>query len=99
MPLESLDPVIDKLQVIVVEFIHATLALLVDSDQPHFAQDAQMLGNDRLRQSQRQDDGSHCQVSVLRQQINDLPPPRLGDGVENVRSRGGSWHGWYYIPI
>jgi hypothetical protein len=43
-----------------------------------------VFGDGGLRQPERQDNRPDRQRSAPRQEIEDLPPPRLGDGVEYV---------------
>jgi hypothetical protein len=43
-----------------------------------------MLGHGRLRQAQREHHRPHRQRAALRKQFNNLTPPRLGDGAEDI---------------
>ena len=98
MPFECFNPVVNWPQLFVIDFIHATLALLTDRNKPHLSQYAQMFRDGRLRQPQRQDNRPDCQVPVLRQQLNNLPPSRLCDGIENVGGGGCSCHACSIFP-
>ena len=82
MPFQGLHPVVEGPQLIEIQFVNATLALLSYGNDADLPQHAQVFRNRRLRQPQRQHDCPHSQAAAARKQVDDLPPSRLGDGVD-----------------
>src|SRR6516165_5607343 len=85
---KGLDPVVHSFQLLRLEAVDTLLAVLEHRHQADLAQHAEVLGDRRLREAQRNDQRSDGQGPAPRQQLDDLPPPGLGDGVEDV---GGGW--------
>jgi hypothetical protein len=81
---KGLDPVMHSFQLLRFEVVYALLALLDHDDNSDLAQHAQVLRNSRLWKSQRYDQRSHSHIPAPRQQLDNLSPTGLGDGVENV---------------
>src|SRR5262249_26899028 len=96
--LEQFDPVVHGFQLLGVQAVHALPAALVPGPPPDLAQQAQMLGHCRLRKSGSDDQCADGQAAAPRQHLDELPPPRLGDGVEDVGSRGRTWHAHIIFP-
>src|SRR5262245_27645791 len=98
MSLKSADPIMNRTQAISIERIHTLLTLLAHRNQAHLLQYAQMLRDSRLRQPERHHDCSHRKAAPPRQEINDLPPPRLRNGVEDIRGRRCTCHTAIIFP-
>src|SRR5262245_59027005 len=98
MSLKSADPIMNRTQAISIERIHTLLTLLAHRNQAHLLQYAQMLRDSRLRQPERHHDRSHREAAPPRQEINDLPPPRLRNGVEDIRGRRCTCHTAIIFP-
>ncbi len=98
MLLERFDPGIHGFELLRVEPIKPLLPLFFDRHDADLSQHTKVLRNRRLRQSQRQHKSADCQRAALRKLFNDLPPPRFGDGVEDVGCCRGSWHGSNIFP-
>src|SRR5262249_38890722 len=96
---EGFHPVMHGFQLPGFEVVQALLALLRHRDDADLAQHAEVLGDSRLRQPERHDYRPDSQRSAPRQQIDDLPPPWLGNGVEYVGCCCCSRHRSNYIPI
>src|SRR5262249_32368227 len=95
---ERLGPVVHGFQLLWVEAIHALPAALVHGNDADLKQNAEMLGHARLRKSQGDNQRANGDRAAPRQQFDNLPPPRFGDGVENVGCRSGSWHVYIIFP-
>src|SRR5207249_4308528 len=86
-PLEGLDPVVNGLEPSAVEPVESLPPRTAHADQAHLAQNPQVLGDLGLRDVERIDDVVDG-LLALSEQVEDLPPPGFGDGVEDV---GGCW--------
>src|SRR5580704_836811 len=93
MSLERLDPVVDCSQLIGVQFVDAALPILAHGNQADLPEYSQVLRDGRLWHPESQDNCSDRQTASPRKQFDNLPPPRLRDGVKDVGSRGCSGHG------
>ena len=60
-------------------------------NQAHLAQHAQVLGNRRLVEADRDHDVADL-AFAYRKKTQNLAPARFGDGIEGVRCGGGSCH-------
>jgi hypothetical protein len=68
------------------------LTLLAHGDDAQLPQNSEVLGNVWLPNTESQNDGPDRQAWALREQIDDLPSPRLGDGTEDVGPGRSSSH-------
>ena len=83
--LEILNPVMHGFELLRVQPIQPALPRLVNGNHTHLPQHAQVLGNRRLGKTELEHHLAHIPLRAPREQIHNLPPPRLGDGVENIR--------------
>src|SRR2546425_2485382 len=91
-----LHPVVHGLQLLRVELIQAVPALLSRRDDPHPAQHAEVLRHCRLGNPEFSDKFADRVHSTASQRVDDLAPPGLGNGVEDVR---GSRRSWHHMPL
>src|SRR5262245_32726118 len=96
--LERLGPVKHGFQLLWVEPVHALPTALFDGHDLDFTQDAEMFGHRRLREPEGNDQRADSDSPAPRQKFDDLPPPRLGNGVEDISGRGGAWHASIIFP-
>jgi hypothetical protein len=97
--IEFLDPVVHRFEFLRVEAVEAALAGLLDGDDAHFSQDAQVLGDGGLGETELNDDFGDVALGPLGEEVDDLPPTGFGDGVEDVGGCGCASHWPQYIPI
>src|SRR5262249_44291042 len=90
---EGLHPVMHGFQLPGFEVVKSLLPLLRHREHTDLAQHTEMLGDRGLRQPERYDYCPHCQPSAASEQIDDLPPPRLGNGVKDISRGGCTCHG------
>jgi hypothetical protein len=90
--LKFLCPVVHAFQFLGVKLIQTLLALLVNRDQAHLAQHAEVLRNGWLRHRQGHDQSADRDGAAPGEHLEDLTPPRLRDGVEDVAGRWGTGH-------
>jgi hypothetical protein len=93
------NPVVDGLEFAGVEPIETASASPTDGNQPDAAEDAEVLGDGRLREAEGVDQVSHGVFAAAGEQVDDPPAARFGDGVEDVGGRGCSCHAADNIPI
>ena len=88
---ERCRPVTERLDVAGVCLVQARSSGAPGAHQVHVPQDAQVLGHRGLGQPKSLGDCAH-RLLPLRQVAQDLPAPRLGDSVEDIRCGCCPWH-------
>jgi hypothetical protein len=81
---EFADPFMHVFQLLAFECVEPMLTLPFHGHNANIAKHGEMLGHGRLRQAQREHHRPHRQRAALREQFDDLTPPRLGDGAEDI---------------
>jgi hypothetical protein len=89
---KRLDPILNGPQLVKIQVVHPALAELLYGNDADLPQDAQVLRNGRLPDSQRHYDRSHWETASPGKEVNDLPTSWVGDGVEDVGRNGDSRH-------
>jgi hypothetical protein len=92
-------PVMHKFKFPGLNLVKTLLTLFGYGNQPDFAQHAEVLRDGRLGQPQRYDQCADRNRPAPGEKFNDLTPPRLRDGVENVAGCCSTWHEDKYIPM
>jgi hypothetical protein len=82
--LEILNPVMHGFKLLWVEPIQPALPGLVNINDTHFSQHAQVLRNSRLGKPELDHQLSNITLRPQREVIHNLPPPRFCDGVKNI---------------
>src|SRR3954465_3546411 len=82
-PLVAAHPVVDGLERRAVDPVEPPATLVARLDRPHGAQDAQVLRDLGLRETERAGELANRSLTAG-EQVEDLPPARLGHGVEGV---------------
>src|SRR5438105_3931197 len=95
---KGLYPVMYSFQLLRFQVVHALFALLDHRDQADLAQHAQVLRDSWLRKPQGYDQRSHSQGPAPRQQVDNLSPTGLGDGVEDVGCSRRTRHASIIFP-
>ena len=85
-PSVALDPVVDGRQAVDAQRVDPTLRIGADFDQAYFAQYAQVSRHRRLRQVGQRRDQFAGGAFAADQYIQQSPPVRFGNGLENVHS-------------
>jgi len=93
---EQTAPVMNRAKCLCIDAIESSPTLAPHADQVYVAQDLQMLRDRWLLELERFGDLGHRSL-VIRDELEDVPPARLSDGVEGVRSRRGASHDDTYI--
>src|SRR3954452_21062860 len=91
-PLVAAHPVVDGLERRAVDPVEPPATLVARLDRPHGAQDAQVLRDLGLRETERAGELANRSLTAG-EQVEDLPPARLGHGVEGVGGGRGAGHG------
>src|SRR6266540_1416226 len=91
VPLELPRPFVQRSDALRVGAVENLAPFAPHVDETDVAQHAQMLGYRGLRQPERVDDGADGPLAK-REIVQDLTPPRLGDGVEGVGCGGRPRH-------
>src|SRR5260370_28829225 len=95
---KGLYPVMHRFQLLGFQVVDALFALLDHRDQADLAQHAKVLRDSRLRKPQRYDQRSNSQGPAPREQLDNLSPTRLGDGVEYVGCSRRARHASIIFP-
>jgi hypothetical protein len=82
---------VDGLQRLSVQAVEPPATVSTNLHRTDLSQDAQMLGDLRLREAELGDEVVDGTLAVG-EEIQDLPPPRLRYGVEGIRGRGCPCH-------
>src|SRR5688572_9186123 len=93
---EQTAPVMNRAKCLCVDAIQSSPSLAPHTDQVYVAQDLQMLRDRRLLELERFGDLGHGSL-VIRDELEDVPPAGLSDGVEGIGSRRGAGHDDTYI--
>src|SRR3954470_3480914 len=96
-PFVALDPVVDGFQRGAVEPVDALAAFVAHVHRAHLPQDAQVLRHLRLGEAEHVDEVADGPLAG-HQDVEDLPPPGFGDGVEGVGRCRCSCHGSIICP-
>jgi len=91
-PFVILHPFVNGPKPNAIQFIHALPSRAALAYQSYFSEDAQVLGNLRLRPAKRFHKVIHRSLAES-QGVEQQPPFRLGDGVEGIESGWSSRHG------
>jgi hypothetical protein len=95
---KGLDPLVNGLELPGLQGVHALASHAAHLDEADLLEHSQVLGNLRLRPAESPHQGVHG-VLPAGKDIQHLPPPGLGNGVEGIECGKGTWHGMCYIPI
>jgi nitrile hydratase len=91
-------PVVDGLERSTVQAVEPAPSVLADGNRAHLAEDAEVLGDERLNEAELGDEVVH-RVLAAGEDVEDLTPPRLRHGIERIGRRRCSCHDPQYISI
>ena len=86
-----IDPVVDRLQGEGIDPVEPLTSLGTGADQTHVFEHLEMLRHLRLGHGQLGDDVTDGLLAVG-EDVEDVPTPRFGDGIERICCGGGSGH-------
>lgn len=98
-PLEGLDPIADRPERLGVDAITPPATDEIHRDNSRPPQDTQVLRDRWLRQAKRGHQLAHSPKSTAGEQFQNLPSPRVGDRIENIRWTVALGHRHYHIPF
>lgn len=98
--LEGADPVVDGLEAVGLEPVQPLAAPALDGDHADASQDGEVLRNGGLGKVKQFNKPAHrARARRPGKGIDNPPPPRLRDGVEDVSSGRCTGHRGEYIPV
>src|SRR5262245_40128912 len=80
----GLNPIVHRLKLPGIESIHATPPAPTDGNDPDSTQHAEVFRYCRLANTERANEIPNRLLPAACEQVNDLPPPGFGDGIEYV---------------
>src|SRR5215211_2523617 len=98
MLFEFLSPIMHRLEPLGLQLIQPLLALLSHGNDADFAKHPQMLRDRRLWNSQAHNQSTNGQCPFVGEDVDDLSPPGLGNGVKHIGSRRSARHATFIFP-